>query len=187
MKRLPVTPRTPSASTHILLVSDTHGRLHPEILALAEKVDIVIHAGDIGHPDILALLARPGRRMFAVQGNNDTRTSWPSSAYHQLAQLDRIREVTLAGDRIAVEHGDRVNPANRRHALLRARYPEARLVVYGHSHRQVIDTAERPWVVNPGAAGRSRTFGGSGCILLTVTNQRWHLRPFQFPLANWKS
>ena len=170
----------------ILMLADTHGQLHPQILALAEKVDTVIHAGDIGHPDILVRLARDGRRVFAMRGNNDTPMNWPSSAHHQLAHLDRTKEVALAGGRIAVEHGDRVNPANRRHALLRAGYPDARLIVYGHSHRQVIDTSRRPWVVNPGAAGRSRTFGGSGCILLTVTNHRWHLRPFQFPLANWK-
>ena len=187
MKPLPVTLQTPSASTHVLLLADTHGRLHPQILALAKQVSTVIHAGDIGHPDILALLARDGRRVFAVRGNNDTSRSWPSSAHQQLAHLDRTKEVTLAGGRIAVEHGDRVNPANRRHALLRSRYPEARLIIYGHSHRLVIDTSERPWVVNPGAAGRSRTFGGSGCILLRVTNGRWRLQPLQFPLANWRN
>jgi len=93
--------------------------------------------------------------------------------------------LALPGGRLAVEHGHKVNPVARRHALLRARYPHARLILYGHSHRQLIDDQAMPWVVNPGAAGRSRTFGGSGCVLLTAGARRWELQAFQVPLAGW--
>lgn len=183
---VPTKPSAVSTCGRVLLLSDTHGQLHPAILALAEDVDTVVHAGDIGHPEILARLGRNRRRVIAVRGNNDTCGKWPSSTVDQLSRLESTVTITLPGGDVAVVHGDRVNPAKRRHELLRSRYPHARLVLYGHSHRQVIDRCDQPWIVNPGAAGRSRTFGGSGCVLLTIEADRWDLEPFQFPLSDWE-
>jgi putative phosphoesterase len=172
-------------SVRVLLLSDTHGRLHPEILALAEGTDCVVHAGDVGHPDVLAALAGADRPVLAVRGNNDTPGKWPIDARHSPASLAEQAELPLPGGTLVVEHGDRANPAGRRHERLRAKYPEARLILYGHSHRQLIDDGIRPWVVNPGAAGRSRTYGGSGCVLLTADTRRWRLQAFRFALADW--
>lgn len=169
----------------ILLLSDTHGRLHPGILGLAQGADYVVHAGDIGHPEILAVLGGEGRPVVAVRGNNDTPGKWPAPGCDDLAALGHQAELALPGGTLAVEHGHKVNPVARRHELLRERYPHARLILYGHSHRQLIDDVASPWVVNPGAAGRSRTFGGSGCVLLTAGARRWELQAFQFPLAGW--
>lgn len=166
----------------LLLLSDTHGCLHPRILALAGQVDAVVHAGDVGHPDVLTALAAGGADLSVVRGNNDVPAKWPGDALETLAQLPARLEVELPGGRLVVEHGDRANPAARRHAVLRARHAGARLVLYGHSHRQVIDQSDSPWVVNPGAAGRSRTFGGAGCVLLTATRRRWSLEALRFAL-----
>jgi putative phosphoesterase len=174
-----------TGSVRVLLLSDTHGRLHPEILALTEDADCVVHAGDVGHPDVLAALAGAGRQVIAVRGNNDTPGKWPMTAREIPASLAEHGELSLPGGMLVVEHGDRVNPAARRHELLRARYPDARLILYGHSHRQLIDDGIEPWVVNPGAAGRSRTYGASGCVLLTAGGRRWALRAFRFPLEGW--
>lgn len=170
----------------VLLLSDTHGELHPEIMAMAEGVDLVVHAGDIGHPDVLDALAGRARLVIAVRGNNDTPNHWPESAQHELMQLEPTQQLPLPGGVLVVEHGHRVNPVPQRHRLLRQKYPDARMVLYGHSHRQIVDNESRPWVVNPGAAGRSRTYGGSGCILLHACQRRWRLMPFQFPLSHWK-
>ena len=178
-------PATPD-KVSVLLLSDTHGRLHPEILAMAEDTDLVVHAGDIGDPDVLSALAGCARSIVAVPGNNDLPGRWPESARYQLRRLEPAARVTLPGGTLAVEHGHRVNPVSQRHALLRQKYPDARLILYGHSHRQVIDADSRPWVVNPGAAGRSRTYGGSGCILLHAGQRRWQVTPFQFSLSDWK-
>ena len=167
----------------MLLLADTHGQLHPEILALAGQADLVVHAGDVGHPDVLARLAAGGRQVAVVRGNNDAPGKWPRESHEALAQLAPSAELELPGGLLVVEHGDRINPAGRRHARLRARYPHARLVLYGHSHRQVIDETAEPLVVNPGAAGRSRTYGGSGCVLLTATTARWKLVPYRFALS----
>lgn len=56
----------------VLLLCDTHGRLHLEILAMAEDTDLVVHAGGIGHPDVLSALAECSRSAVAVRGNNDS-------------------------------------------------------------------------------------------------------------------
>jgi putative phosphoesterase len=175
----------PTEKMQILLLSDTHGRLHPEILALARDSDCVVHAGDIGHPDILDALGDAGRSVVAVRGNNDTPGKWPTARQGNLEALGYQAELALPGGTLTVEHGHKVNPVARRHELLRERNPQARLILYGHSHRQLIDDMASPWVVNPGAAGRSRTYGGSGCVLLTASERRWALRAFRFPLAGW--
>jgi putative phosphoesterase len=169
-----------------LLLSDTHGQLHPSILRLTQRADLVIHAGDIGNPDILDQLAASGTEVFAVCGNNDTPSKWPSEAIDRLHRLPETARVELPGGTITVEHGHRANPVSARHHILRQRHADSRLVVYGHSHRCCIDDDATPWIVNPGAAGRSRTYGGSSCLLLTASNRAWHLQPQRFALSNWK-
>ena len=178
-------PRKPNR-VRLLLLSDTHGQLHPQILALAGEVDTIVHAGDIGHPDVLTALTSAGQVLHAVRGNNDVASKWPADGRALLDALDDQLAIELPGGVLVVEHGDRVNPAARRHERLRSHHPQARLIVYGHSHRQVIDDAVTPWVVNPGAAGRSRTYGGAGCLVLTASTQRWELEPFRFVLGRSK-
>lgn len=163
----------------VLLLADTHGRIHPRILALAATADLVVHAGDVGHPDVLTALSAKTRQLCAVRGNNDPSDGWPDAMLAPQARLP------LPGGLLAVEHGDRVNPAARRHAKLRERHPDARIVVYGHSHRLAIDRDAAPWVVNPGAAGRARTHGGSSCILLSIGPRGWRLSSRRFALDDW--
>jgi uncharacterized protein len=67
-----------------------------------------------------------------------------------------------------------------RHARLRAAYPSARAIVYGHSHRLVVDDALTPWVLNPGAAGRARTYGGPSCLVLEANVRSWHVEIHRF-------
>jgi hypothetical protein len=170
------------SSVRVLLLSDTHGKLHPEILGLAADVDLVVHAGDIGGAGILEQLAADGRPVHAVRGNNDVPAKWRTGGREMLEKLPMQESLSLPGGVLAVEHGHRRNPVRARHELLRRAYPEARLVLYGHSHRQVIDDALMPWVVNPGAAGRSRTYGGAGCVVLTAGMDGWGLEVFRFSL-----
>ena len=89
----------------------------------------------------------------------------------------------LPGSVLAAEHGHRVNPVAQRHALLRTRHAGARAVVYGHSHRLAVDQTKQPWVLNPGAAGRSRTFGGPSCLVLTASIDRWNIEVCRFSKA----
>jgi len=59
------------------------------------------------------------------------------------------------------------------HQSLRKAHPDVKLVIYGHTHQQVIDDSSTPWVANPGAAGATRTNGGPSYMLLTASEQDW--------------
>ena len=92
----------------------------------------------------------------AVAGNNDVAAKWPRGEGSVRTALPEAIEIALAGGSLVVVHGHQWPRAAQRHARLRARWPGARAIVYGHSHRRVTDTEETPWVLNPGAAGRAR-------------------------------
>ena len=160
----------------IALVSDTHGHLDPRIVKVVERCRLAVHAGDIGSGAVLDTLARSGRRVTAVRGNNDVASKWDPNEHRRLEQLPWEAALSLPGGRLAVVHGHQIEKLERRHGWLRERYPDARVVVYGHTHRRCIDRSARPWIVNPGAAGRNRTFGGPSLIVIDVDAGRWRLR-----------
>lgn len=166
--------------TTVVIVSDTHGFVDPRIAALAGDCDFALHAGDIGDAGVVRAL-RPRRSLVAVRGNNDTPAQWPAEERSVLAALPFEARLQLPGGEIAIVHGDRVLPAAERHRRLRKRYPDVRAIVYGHSHRLVCDRGAHPWVLNPGAAGKARTFGGPSCLLLEARGDDWRLRVLRFP------
>lgn len=168
-----------TAPITVALLADTHGYLDPRIAEAISPCRHVVHAGDIGNGGVLASLGNS--RLLAVRGNNDVAHKWPPHDLPQLTRLSEEAELRLPGGILAVVHGHRAGAVAERHNWLRRRYPDARLVVYGHSHRLVIDTTATPWVVNPGAAGRERTFGGPSCLLLHIDTHQWQLEELRFP------
>ncbi|MCW8828951.1 MAG: metallophosphatase family protein [Gammaproteobacteria bacterium] len=164
----------------IALLSDTHGVLDGRVAAVIEGSDWIVHAGDIGNAEVLHQLARLGDKLVAVRGNNDTPSHWPQQDHAILTALPHERSIALPGGELLVLHGHRINPAAQRHSRLRERYPAARAVVYGHSHRLVEDIEQGPWVLNPGAAGRARTHGGPSCLILQVKAGQWHVEHHRF-------
>lgn len=166
----------------IALVADTHGHLDPRIAEIACGCDLIVHAGDIGGDSILQALRAGGSEVVAIAGNNDTLRHWPAGERGELAGLPARTTIDLPGGTLVVVHGDRLR-ARDRHNRLREQYPDAGAVVYGHSHRAVSDTAAMPWILNPGAAGRTRTYGGPACLLIEARARRWKLHPYRFPLA----
>lgn len=162
----------------VAIISDTHGYIAPPILGLIRGADMCIHAGDIGSAAVFAQLEAEKIPLYAVLGNNDVAGKWPLRERAFLSHIPAQQLLDLPGGQLCVEHGHRVNPAKSRHEKLRKKYQHARAVVYGHSHRLVCDQRARPWVLNPGAAGRSRTYGGASCIILTISsNHRWNIKP----------
>ncbi|MGD9709977.1 MAG: metallophosphoesterase [Halothiobacillaceae bacterium] len=157
----------------VALVADTHGALDDRIAEIVAGCDLAVHAGDIGTPRVLAALQPLSGRVIAVRGNNDTPLQWPRGSEGWLRELPEQVEIDLPGGILVVEHGHRVLPAAQRHARLRERHPDARAVVYGHTHRLVIDQEARPWVLNPGAAGRIRTYGAPSCLVLNAGADHW--------------
>lgn len=129
---------------HVIgLVSDTHGLVRPDIFSALEGVELILHAGDVGGFEVLAELATIAP-VEAVLGNTD-----PPGALGLSDSLDR----EIDGVRIHVSHGHEVGRPTPERLL--AAYPHD-VIVYGHTHRQLITRAEGRLVINPGAAGPRR-------------------------------
>jgi putative phosphoesterase len=126
------------------LISDTHGLVRPEVFAALAGVSQILHAGDVGPAEVLAELAAiaPVR---AVWGNTD--------APGRPDLVERIDEV-IAGVRVVVTHGHEIGSPTP--PKLVSAYPHAAVIVYGHTHQQLVVKAARRVVVNPGAAGPRR-------------------------------
>jgi len=147
------------------LISDTHGMLRPDVHTALAGVDLILHAGDVGGDEILDELAliAPVR---AVYGNTDA----PGQP-----RLSDFIEMEIGGVRVHVSHGHEVGSPTP--AKLLARY-SADVIVYGHTHKQLVTRAAERWVVNPGAAGARRfdllpsiarmTIGGSEVVIEIV-------------------
>lgn len=122
------------------LISDTHGLLRPEAVDALRGSELIIHAGDVGGPEILEGLSRLAP-VVAIRGNVDRgawaaelpataiteTTSGPIYVLHDLHELDLAPEV--AG---------------------------FRAVVFGHSHKPSRTTKRGVMYVNPGSAGPRR-------------------------------
>lgn len=129
---------------HVIgLISDTHGMVRPDVHTALAGVELILHAGDVGDDDILdeLELIAPVR---AVYGNTDA----PGRA-----RLSNAIDIEIGGVRVHVSHGHEVGSPTP--AKLLARY-DADVIVYGHTHKQLVVEAEGRWVVNPGAAGARR-------------------------------
>ena len=122
------------------VISDTHGLLRPEAVAALRGVDRIIHAGDIGGPEILASLAELAP-VVAVRGNND-HGRWAEA-------LPETAVVEAAGALISVIHDVGELDLDPGAAGFAA-------VVAGHSHRPDQDTRAGVLWFNPGSAGPRR-------------------------------
>jgi hypothetical protein len=145
--------------------------------------DHVVHAGDVGGAAVLDALSRVRGGLTVVRGNNDRPGGWGGAGQSRLETLPLEARLELPGGVLAVVHGDRAGPTVARHERLRRDHAGSRAVVYGHSHRLVIDLEGSPWVLNPGAAGRSRTYGGPSYIRLLATARHWEAEPRRFAPA----
>ena len=177
-----VTDLTDMTSSQILvaIVSDTHGMLDPRIAEIVAGCSLAIHAGDIGSSSVLNELSPKKGLVLAVKGNNDTEDNWDISESYLLEFLPLEQHIRLPGGTITVEHGHKVRDTKRYNAELRERHPESRMIIFGHTHRRIIDRTKRPWVVNPGAAGRVRTQGGPSCAVLEATGDVWNIKQYIF-------
>ena len=164
----------------VAIISDTHTRLDTRIREIVAQADIAIHAGDIGNANVLSAMRPISGRVIAVTGNNDVPVLWPYDQIDSLELIPDIAHLDLPGGSIAIEHGDLRHGNTPDHQSLSEAHPNARLVIYGHTHRLVIDDAHTPWVANPGAAGFTRTYGGPSCLLLIASPNDWKINIYRF-------
>lgn len=127
------------------IISDTHGLLRAQVFEAFEGVEHILHAGDVGDPGILVELAAIAP-VTAVWGNVD--------GMGIRARIPEVARLELGGVRIAVVHGMQFgSPTPQKVA---AGHPDAGLVVFGHSHRPLIQQVGPTLAVNPGSAGPRR-------------------------------
>ncbi|MFT6371286.1 MAG: putative phosphoesterase [Gammaproteobacteria bacterium] len=164
----------------LVILSDTHGYLDENIAALIRTADVAIHAGDVMDISVLEQM-HPALKTIAVAGNNDEQGLWSSRDNCFTKQLPASVQVQLSGGTIAIEHGHRFGFSQPDHQSLIAAYPEARAIIYGHTHKQLIDQSCTPWVLNPGAAGLVRNQGGPRCLVLNTNGNEWLIEASIFP------
>ena len=122
------------------VISDTHGLVRPEALAALAGSGLIIHAGDIGGPDVIEALRRVAP-VVAVRGNND-RGEWAGA----LPDFEAIEVNTTF---VYVLHDLKeldISPAA----------AGFRVVVSGHSHRPLAEERRGVLFLNPGSAGPRR-------------------------------
>jgi putative phosphoesterase len=122
------------------LISDTHGLLRPQALAVLGGSDLIIHAGDVGKPEILAALEKLAP-VVAVRGNVDT-SPW----------ADTLPETAVAESgsiRLYVLH-------NLQALDLDPAVAGIHVVISGHSHQPRKFERDDVLYINPGSAGPRR-------------------------------
>jgi len=161
------------------VISDSHGPVDPRILDALGHSDCIIHAGDSGNADTLDALAFAGLAV-TVRGNNDTGEKWGSTDSERLLGLPDCVRIDVCNGHFIVLHGHQFPRAAKRHQQLRERFADAIGVIYGHSHHLQTDCDESPWILNPGACGRARTFGGPSALVLHLHRRRWRIQTLRF-------
>lgn len=122
------------------LIADTHGLLRPQALEALAGSDFILHAGDIGKPEILDAL-RELAPLAVVRGNNDD-VPWADDIPERVT-------LTLGGIAIHMLH---ILPE----LDLAAAGDQVRVVVSGHSHKPLIEERDGVLYINPGSAGPRR-------------------------------
>ena len=122
------------------VVSDTHGLLRPAALKALQGAEHILHAGDVGDPDILDAL-RAIAPVTAIRGNIDE--GGPCN------HLPPTELVELGGRSIYMLHDVKKLDLNPEAAGIAA-------VVFGHSHKPLVESRRDVLFLNPGSAGPRR-------------------------------
>jgi putative phosphoesterase len=129
-----------SSGGFVGVISDTHGLVRPEALEALKGSELIVHAGDIGGPEVIETLRRVAP-VVAVRGNND-RGEWAEA-------LPEYEALEVGGKFLYVLHDLNELDIN----------PSAagfRVVVSGHSHRPLMEERRGVLYLNPGSAGPRR-------------------------------
>ncbi len=138
--------------TRVAVLGDTHlPRRARDLPASAWEAigaaDMVIHTGDVTEQPLLDRIAAL-RPLHAVRGNNDA----------ALAHLPDALLLDIDGVAVGVVHD--ADPSRQRRNRLRTRWPEARVVVFGHSHITLCDDDGELLLLNPGSPTDRRRMPG---------------------------
>ena len=129
-----------TAGTQIGVISDTHGLLRPEAIEALVGSDLILHAGDIGKPEILEELSTIAP-VVAVRGNNDTGT-WAQT----IPESETIAVENVSIHLLHIAKDLKLDPKT----------AGVRVVISGHSHKPSFEEREGVLFLNPGSAGPRR-------------------------------
>lgn len=135
----------------VVVLADTHLRqgwepVSPVVRRAVERADVVLHAGDLVSAAALSELQQAANTV-AVLGNNDLELG---------AQLPETCQVVLGGVTVAMVHDS--GPTRGRAGRLRRRFPDADVVVFGHSHVPVNEIGlDGQLLFNPGSPTQRRS------------------------------
>ncbi|MCW8131541.1 MAG: metallophosphoesterase family protein [Planctomycetota bacterium] len=152
-------PRVQASEHRIGLISDTHGLVHPALAGLLKGVEEILHAGDVGCPEVIQDLEKVAP-VTAVSGNVDVGVRGLS--YPAFARRD------LYGLRVLITHyvGTPGHPMPPVAEAIKAEHP--RLVLSGHTHKPLVETRDGILYVNPGSCGPRRFKLPISCGILTL-------------------
>ena len=122
---------------NLIILSDTHGLLRPEVTEHLKTADVILHGGDINKQSIVDELQQYAP-LYIVRGNNDK--AWAENIPHDLT-------VTLGGMTFAMVHNKKEVPAD---------LTGVDVVVFGHSHKYVQEEKGGILWLNPGSCGPRR-------------------------------
>jgi putative phosphoesterase len=153
----------------IVAISDTHAPRRwkscpPPVAEYLRQADLILHAGDVCTASVLDELAQYAP-VHAVLGNND---GPDVAAWGAPETLD----LDLAGLKVSMIHDS--GPSAGRLRRMRRRFPEAGLVVFGHSHIPLDESADGLRILNPGSPTDRRRQPHGTIALLTVAGGRLH-------------
>ena len=137
------------------VISDTHGLLRPEAGTALHGVEMILHAGDIGKPEILEELSKIAP-VTAVRGNNDT-GEWARN-------IPDFQRLEIGGISIYMLHD--LKEFNYADETI-----DADVLIFGHSHKPMIEERDGVVHLNPGSAGPRRFKLPVTVALLNVEGQ----------------
>lgn len=121
----------------LAILSDTHGLLRPEVAERLKTADAILHGGDVNKPGIVDQLERYAP-LYVVRGNNDK--EWAEQIPHDLT-------ITLGGVTFYMVHNKKEVPAD---------LTGIDAVVFGHSHKYLLEERDGVLWLNPGSCGPRR-------------------------------
>lgn len=155
-------------TTQLLLMADTHvpkraRDLPAQLWSEVERADLVVHAGDWVDERLLDECEARCRRLVGVWGNND------HGALRE--RLPEVAHVDVEGLRFAVVH--ETGPAKGREARCSSRFPDADVLVFGHSHIPWDTTSDSGLrLLNPGSPTDRRRQQHATYMTVTVDDGR---------------
>lgn len=147
----------------VAVLADTHlprgsRRLPDACVERLRAADLILHAGDVATVGALEELRALGPPLHAVAGNVD------EPALQQVLP----HELTLEIERVRISMTHVPGPARGREERLKARFPEAAAIVYGHTHLPQIERMDGTWILNPGSPTERRQAPARTMLLLDV-------------------